>query len=390
MTAADPLDDTVWAMGLMCGTSMDGVDAAMLLTNGVEIAAFGPSLELTPAYNAAQRALLERVMATEATGGAMADDIDRAARAVTDIHFAAITALRARLDMDAALIGFHGQTVFHDPEAGRTVQIGEAQRLADLIDLPVIADFRSADMMAGGEGAPLAPFFHFALARHIEAQEPVAFLNIGGVANVTWVNPRKSAPEEDGALVAFDTGPGNALINDWMAHHTGEPLDRDGAAAAQGQVADDRLRQNATDAYVARLPPKSLDRNTFALAGERMAGLSPEDGAATLTALTARTIAASIAHMPLPPSRWLVCGGGRHNPVMMRMLADALDAPVELVEATGLDGDMLEAQAFAYLAVRSRRGLPLSAPGTTGCNTSVTGGVLSDPRHPRREHPYGF
>ena len=383
-------DDPVWAMGLMCGTSMDGVDAAMLLTDGSGIAAFGPSLDVTPAYNATQRALLEKVMADEAVSGATTDDLDQTARAVTDIHFAAITALRARLEVDAELIGFHGQTVFHDPEGGRTVQIGEAGRLADLVKLPVVADFRSADMMVGGQGAPLAPFFHFALAQHIGAQEPVALLNIGGVANVTWVDPRKSAPEEEGALVAFDTGPGNALVNDWMMRQTGEPLDRDGAAAAKGQVAEDRLRQNATDAYVARVPPKSLDRNTFALAGDRMAGLSLEDGAATLTALTVRTIAASVAHMPVPPSRWLVCGGGRHNPVLMRMLAEAMDAPVEPVEAAGLDGDMLEAQAFAYLAVRSARGLPLSAPGTTGCSAPVTGGVLSDPRHPRRERPSGF
>ncbi len=386
MNSADP----IWAMGLMCGTSMDGVDAAMLLTDGIGVAAFGPSLEIAPAYSTAQRLLLERVMADEATSGAATGDLNRAAQAVTDIHFAAITALRARLDRDAALIGFHGQTVFHDPDAGRTVQIGDAERLADLADLPVVADFRSADMVAGGEGAPLAPFFHFALARHIGARAPLAFLNIGGVANVTWLDPRKASPEEEGALVAFDTGPGNALVNDWMMRHTGEMLDRGGAAASRGQVAEDRLSQNATDAYVARQPPKSLDRNTFALAGERMAGLSLEDGAATLTALTARTIAASVEHMPVPPSQWLVCGGGRHNPVMMRMLADALEAPVKPVEAAGLNGDMLEAQAFAYLAVRASRGLPLSAPGTTGCRAPVTGGVLSDPRRPRREHPSGF
>ena len=278
------------------------------------------------------------------------------------------------------MLGFHGETVFHDPDAGRTVQIGEAQRLADMTALPVVADFRSADMRAGGQGAPLAPFFHFALAQHIGATEPLAFLNIGGVANVTWVDPTKTAPEEEGALLAFDTGPGNALLNDWMVQHVGEPLDRDGAAAARGRVSEDRLRQNATDAYAALRPPKSLDRNTFALAGERMAGLSVEDGAATLTALTVRTIAAGAAHMPMPPARWLVCGGGRHNATMMRMLAEALDAPVEAVEAAGLDGDMLEAQAFAYLAVRSMRGLPLSAPGTTGCAQAVTGGVLSAPR----------
>ena len=379
--------DEVWSMGLMCGTSMDGVDAAMVLTDGVRIAAFGPSLEMAPAYSVAQRTLLERVMGEEARGGATVDNLAGAARTVTDIHFAAVTALRARLESDAALLGFHGQTVFHDPAAGQTVQIGEAERLADLTGLPVIADFRSADVVAGGEGAPLAPFFHFALAQHIGATEPLAFLNIGGVANVTWVDPSKDAPEDEGALLAFDTGPGNALVNDWMVRHGGEPLDRDGAAAAAGRVAEDRLRQNATDAYTARKPPKSLDRNSFSLAGERMAGLSVEDGAATLTALTVRTIAASVAHMPAPPSRWLVCGGGRHNPVMMRMLAGALDAPVDAVEAVGLDGDMLEAQAFAWLAVRSIRGLPLSAPATTGCARPVTGGVLSDPRRPRPAHP---
>lgn len=382
--------EMIWAMGLMCGTSMDGVDAAMVLTDGETIGAFGPSLDLSPAYHADHRALLERVMADEAAGGAMPDDRHHAARAVTDIHFAAITALRARLERDAALLGFHGQTVFHDPEAGRTVQLGDAQRLADLAGLPVVGDFRSADMAAGGEGAPLAPFFHFALAQHIGALAPLAFLNIGGVANVTWVDPSKDAPEEPGALLAFDTGPGNALVNDWMAQHGGEPLDRDGVAAARGQVMQDRLSQNATDAYTARVPPKSLDRNTFALAGERMAGLSVEDGAATLTALTVRTIAASVAHMPAAPSRWLVCGGGRHNPVMMRMLSDALDTPVEPVEAVGLDGDMLEAQAFAYLAVRSIRGLSLSAPGTTGCKSAVTGGVLSDPRHRHPAPSSGF
>lgn len=382
--------DSIWAMGLMCGTSMDGVDAAMLLTDGVGIQAFGSSLELAPAYNQSHRALLEKIMADEAAGRASTDDLNRAAHAVTDIHFAAITALRARLEVDAAVIGFHGQTVFHDPDAARTVQIGNADTLANLTGLPVVADFRSSDMVAGGQGAPLAPFFHFSLAQHIGAREPMAFLNIGGVANVTWVDPRKSLPEEEGALLAFDTGPGNALLNDWMARQTGEPLDRDGAAAARGQVAEDRLSQNATDAYVARTPPKSLDRNSFSLAGGRMDGLSLEDGAATLTALTVRTIAASAAHMPSPPSRWLVCGGGRHNPVMMRMLAEAVKAPVEPVEAAGLDGDMLEAQAFAWLAVRSSRGLPLSAPGTTGCSGPVTGGVLSAPHHPRPKHPSGF
>ena len=368
-------------MGLMCGTSMDGVDAAMLETDGERIHAFGPSVEIAPAYNPRQRALLEQAMAAR---GIAADD---AIQAVTDIHFAAVTSLRARLDEDAKLIGFHGQTVFHNPDAGVTVQIGDGMRLAEMTGIRVIADFRSADMEAGGEGAPLAPFFHFALAKRIGATEPLAFLNIGGVANVTWVDPSKNTPEEEGALLAVDTGPGNALLNDWMMRHTGEPLDRDGAVAARGRIVVDRLAQNSVQDYLMRVPPKSLDRNSFALAGERMAGLSVEDGAATLTALTVETIAAAVAHMPEPPSRWLVCGGGRRNPVMMAMLDERLDAPVEAVEAVALDGDMLEAQAFAYLAVRSLRGLPLSAPGTTGCERPVTGGRISDPRPLRQAHP---
>jgi len=234
-------------------------------------------------------------------------------------------------------------------------------------------------MVAGGEGAPLAPFYHFALAKRIGATEPLAFLNIGGVANVTWVDPAKVAPEEEGALLAFDTGPGNALVNDWMVRHGREPMDRDGAEAAKGRIDDDALHSNATGAFLNRTPPKSLDRNEFSLALDRISGLSLPDGAATLTALTAECVAEALKHMPVPPARWLVCGGGRRNPVMMAMLAERLNAPVDPVEAVGLDGDMLEAQAFAYLAVRSMRGLPLSAPGTTGCSAPATGGRLSTP-----------
>ena len=234
-------------------------------------------------------------------------------------------------------------------------------------------------MEAGGQGAPLAPFYHFALAKHIGATEPVVFLNIGGVANITWVDPTKERPEEDGALLAFDTGPGNALVNDWMLEHTGEPMDRDGAAAAKGRVHRDRLNTNSGREYLRRPGPKSLDRNDFHGVLRAMEGLSVNDGAATLTRFTADCVAASVAHMPSPPTRWLVCGGGRLNPTMMAMLQDRLDAPVERVEAVGLDGDMLEAQAFAYLAVRVLRGLPTSAPSTTGCREPVCGGRISYP-----------
>ena len=380
--------DPVWSLGLMSGTSMDGIDVAMVLTDGKTISAFGGTASHD--YLAAEREHIGHALQRGFELRAMPDEsLARAERQVVRSHAVATAAALTDFTEQPEIVGFHGQTIAHNPEEGWTWQIGDGEGLAAALNRPVVWDFRSADMVAGGEGAPLAPFFHFALAKRIGAVEPLAFVNIGGVANVTWVDPRKDAPEDEGALLAFDTGPGNALLNDWMMRHVEEPLDRDGAAAARGRVASDRLAQNAVQDYLARVPPKSLDRNSFALAAERMAGLSVEDGAATLTALTAECIAAAMAHMPEPPSRWLVCGGGRRNPVMVGMLAERLGAPVEPVEAVGLDGDMLEAQAFAYLAVRSLRGLPLSAPGTTGCRTPVSGGRISAPRPRRPVHRHG-
>lgn len=382
----------VWAMGLMSGTSMDGVDAAMLLTDGEAIFEFGPSAELpyaemdnpfttlvaeTPvAYrnldpdNAENEGFLEEL-------GAAESEVERAhARAV----IAGLAAAEATSEgITPRVIGFHGQTIAHAPEQGWTWQLGDGDRLSRLINRPVVWDFRTDDMKAGGEGAPLAPFYHFALAKSIAASEPVVFLNIGGVANVTWVDPRAEVAEQDDALVAFDTGPGNAMINDWMQRKTGKPLDRNGALAASGEVDWMHLHTNSGKAYLDRKPPKSLDRNDFHAILKAVEDLSPADGAATLTAFTVECIAESVVHMPSPPTRWLVCGGGRHNATMMRMLSERLEAPVDPVEAVGLDGDMLEAQAFAYLAVRVLRGLPTSAPSTTGCREPVSGGRISYP-----------
>ncbi|QIE55346.1 anhydro-N-acetylmuramic acid kinase [Pikeienuella piscinae] len=372
--------EPIWALGMMSGTSLDGIDAALVLTDGETISAFGPGAE-TP-FRAGEMRHVEAVMGDwrafrPPAGAARADKLLKAERDVLRAHAAAAAALLADAAEAPAVIGFHGQTVAHAPDEGWTWQIGDGAALARALNRPVVWDFRSDDMKAGGEGAPLAPFFHFALAKHIGAAVPVAFLNIGGVANVTWVNPALSAPETAGALVAFDTGPGNALINDWMARRTGAPLDRDGAAAGAGRVSRAALRSNAAAAYLDRKPPKSLDRNEFAAVLAAVDGLSVEDGAATLTALTAETVAESLRHMPAPPSRWLVCGGGRRNGAMMRMLGERIDAPVDPVEAVGLDGDLIEAQAFAYLAVRVMRGLPISAPATTGCAAPVAGGRIS-------------
>jgi anhydro-N-acetylmuramic acid kinase len=277
-------------------------------------------------------------------------------------------------------MGIHGQTVLHRPAERFTLQLFDADRFnRGWIQSEVVTNFRAADMKAGGQGAPLAPFFHFALARRAGLSEPVAFLNLGGVGNVTWIDPAAEAPEAPGALLAFDTGPANALIDDFMAARTGQGFDADGAAAARGTVRRDVLDALPEFPYLSRKPPKSLDRNDFLPVLDAVAGLSTEDGAATLTAFTADCVAAGVRHMPSPPTRWLVCGGGRRNLTLMKMLAERLAAPVDPVEAVGLDGDMLEAQAFAYLAVRVLRGLPTSAPSTTGCRAPVCGGRISYP-----------
>ena len=377
----------VWALGLMSGTSMDGVDAAMLLTDGETVEAFGPVS--ASAYRGGDIPFLEAVHADwtryrpPAEEG-FAAELGVAEAEVVCVHAQAVARTLAGPAHDPdpplpAVIGFHGQTIAHAPDEGWTWQLGDGAALARVLNRMVVWDFRTADMQAGGQGAPLAPFYHFALAKRIGATEPLVFLNIGGVANVTWVEPSKAAPEEEGALLAFDTGPGNALVNDWMQRKTGMPLDRDGDAAAAGAVDWMCLHSNSASAYLDRRPPKSLDRNQFAMVLKGVEALTVNDGAATLTAFTADCVAESVRHMPAPPARWLVCGGGRRNATMMRMLADRLAAPVEPVEAVGLDGDMLEAQAFAYLAVRVLRGLPTSAPSTTGCRAPVCGGRIGCP-----------
>ncbi len=356
------------ALGLMSGTSMDGVDAAVVETDGETIAGFGPSA-FRP-YDAADRAALRAALGRW-PGEAGLDDVEALVRAAQAAAVAGFDAID--------VVGFHGQTLAHEPRGRGTHQIGRGDRLARETGVPVVWDFRSADVASGGEGAPLVPFFHFALARRIGATAPAAFLNIGGVANVTWVDPRAPAPEAAGALVAFDTGPGNALIDDFLALRRGMAFDAEGATAAAGRVDATVLDGLAEHAYLKRPPPKSLDRQDFHGFLDRVAPLATEDGAATLAALTAACVAEATRHFPEPPTRWLVCGGGRKNRTLMAMLAARTNAPVAPVEADGLDGDMLEAQAFGFLAVRVLRGLPTSAPATTGARLPVSGGRISRP-----------
>jgi anhydro-N-acetylmuramic acid kinase len=352
------------SIGLMSGTSLDGIDVAVLETDGEQAINAGPSLTIP--YGDDFRAKLRGVL------GGTTDDAALGAveRELTLLHAAAVETLIARHAVTGvALIGFHGHTILHRPEARQTIQIGDGALLADRLGIGVVSDFRSADVAAGGQGAPLAPAYHWGLAHGLE--RPLAILNLGGVGNVTWFGAA------DNEIVAFDTGPGNAMIDDWMLRHTGRPVDQDGALAAAGKVDFDTVQRFLDHPFFGRRPPKSLDRDSFAALMPR--DLSIEDGAATLTRATAAAVARARAHLPAPPRRWLVTGGGRHNPTLMAALAEELACPVDPVEAVGWDGDALEAQAFAYLAVRSLRGRPLSFPGTTGVPAPLSGGRIDWP-----------
>jgi len=351
-------------IGLMSGTSLDGVDAAWLETDGERIGAFGPTLTLP--YDERLRADLRRIL--ELAPGLDPSDrrLKSAAARLTEYHVRAVTALGREAD----LIGFHGQTILHQPDRQRTWQIGDAAELAWRTGIPVAFDFRSADLAAGGQGAPLAPVYHAALAGDLP--KPLVVLNIGGVANVTWIG-------RTGELVAFDTGPGNGPLDDWIRRCTGKAFDRDGALACSGQVELTVLTRLLADPYFSRPLPKSLDRLDFAssLAASGLEQLSASDGAATLVAFTVAAVAAG--PLPEPPLRWLVTGGGRRNPAIMAALRSRLAAPVDAVEAVGWDGDALEAQCFALLAARTSAGLPISFPGTTGVSQPTKGGRIAPP-----------
>lgn len=352
----------VWVVGLMSGTSLDGIDAALLRTDGNSVSEFGKWLTLP--YTEAEKAELRE--AVHGRGDMLALE-----HWLTQKHAEAVQMLFIKAGIsarDVALIGFHGQTVAHRPQEGITWQIGNGALLAELTGVDVVCDFRRRDVAAGGQGAPLVPLFHAALAH---AQEkPVAVLNIGGVANVTWIGRGTNE------MLAFDTGPGNALINDWALKHTGKDYDRDGALAASGNCNEAVLKELLADGFFSQTPPKSLDRNHFAdLFAPHASSLSPADGAATLTEFTAAAVERATAHFAEAPKQWLVCGGGRHNPVLMASLACRLGNVIS-ADTLGWIGDAMEAQAFAFLAVRSVQGLPLSLPGTTGVSAPITGGAL--------------
>lgn len=350
---------------------MDGIDAALARTDGRRLVQ--PLAFYTTAYDSDMRDALRGCLCARPNNARLAPHVARTERRLTELHARAVGALLQACGVSAKsvdLIGFHGHTIAHDPQNRFTWQIGNGRLLATLTGIDVVADFRSADVAAGGEGAPLVPLYHQALASAANLPRPLAALNIGGVANVTWLG------DDENDVLAGDVGPGNALIDDWLERCAGKRFDEGGELAATGKVCDSTLAALLAHPFFDRPLPKSLDRQDFAtaVAAAGAERLSPADGAATLTAFTAAAVARALDHLPSPPRRWLVCGGGRLNRALMGALAARLGAPVDTVESVGWNGDALEAQAFAHLAARSRLGLPLSLPRTTRVPQPTCGG----------------
>ena len=353
------------ALGLMSGTSLDGVDVAVIDTDGERIEGFGPAA--TYPHAESTRELVRAVFGATTRNPAT----DAAEAAITTAHIDAVRRFAREEGVDLAsidVVGFHGQTITHRPQDNFTWQIGDGQALARALGRPVVADLRSGDVAAGGQGAPLVPVFHQALARDLEL--PVAVVNIGGVANVTWVG-------EGGRLLAFDTGPGNAPIDDWVRRFTNQNFDVDGILADRGEVLGSVVKGFLSSSYFLELPPKSLDRNSFGFSFP----ISPkvEDGVSTLTFCTCLALSVARAHFPAPAQTWIVCGGGSRNETLMRWLSQLVDGQVTTGADYGWNVDALEAQAFGFLAVRHLRGLANSFPSTTGASQPIVGGVLHQP-----------
>ena len=370
--------EPVWALGLMTGTVLDGnIDIALIRTDGEEIQEFGP-WTLAP-YPAEMGPILRRSMeqarewafeGPEPAIFAEAEDALTRAQSAAVIDFLGRNGLTSA---DIGVIGFHGQTMLHRAptpgRVGQTRQLGNGELMARLVGTPVAYDFRSADMRAGGQGAPLAASYHVALMRRLGSDADAAVLNLGGVSNITWWDGDR--------MIAFDTGPANAPLNDWMRQHDLGDMDRDGALGAKGKVDEERLARLLTHPYLSAPSPKSLDRNDFTAAMAE--GLSVEDGAATLTAFTAGAVGKALDILPSRPKRLIVCGGGRRNPTLVAAIRERAGVEPVLAESVGWRGDAVEAECFAFLAVRTLRGLPISFPLTTGVKQPMTGGRLARP-----------
>lgn len=364
------------AIGLMSGTSLDGIDVGLVDTDGENFVHPGLTHYMPYAPE-----LKDRIRAC--FGKTEHDAMTKAVEEeITLLHAKAVREfIRNEEVRDVRVIGFHGQTITHKPKEGFTWQLGDGALLAHETGIDVVNNFRVADVKAGGEGAPLIPLYHQALARQKKIKLPVVFLNIGGVANVTWIG------ESQDNILAFDTGPGNALMDDYMQTQFGQSYDFAGEKAQAGMPDQAMIEQWLKHDYLDKAPPKSLDRGFLPEKGKAYTNadmnawdvsgvwdLTPESAMATLSHFTAATIAAAAKHFPQAAHEWYVCGGGRHNAFLMDLISKKIDAPVKSINELGYNGDSIESEGFAYLAMRHLNNLPLSLPTTTGVKSPTLGG----------------
>lgn len=355
-----------WTIGMMSGTSMDGIALAAIKTDGEEV--FEKKLGITVPYSEEFRERLRSILGQST----LTPEIASIEKELTKLHAQAFFLYLEEASIplqEVGLIGFHGHTIFHQPPSRfsnpRTWQIGDGQLLSQLTQTDVVFNMRENDVEHGGEGAPLVPLYHQALAQRLK--KPVAIINIGGISNVTWIGPRNQ-------LLAFDMGPGNALLDDWVKTHYNMPYDKDGLIAARGAINKEVIETFIAHPYFQQKPPKSLDRLDFGV--QDVHHLSPENGLATLTEMTAVSIKEGTRFFSEQPHTYIITGGGRLNKTLMKRLAYHLaPAYVQTTEEVGWDGDYIESEAFAFLAVRATKGLPLSEPTTTGVKNPVSGGV---------------
>lgn len=364
------------AIGLMSGTSLDGIDAALIKSDGETTERFGQAFHMD--YSSDMRSRLKTALSEAKTEKKPTDKnslINETEQVLSDLHYVVVRELlelNALKPGDIDVVGFHGQTLLHGPDQGWTWQIGSGERLAARLGITVVNDLRRYDVEHGGQGAPLAPVYHQSILKGKGKEYPAALINIGGVSNITWVGSEKT-----GDMVAFDAGPGNALLDDWVREKTELPYDIDGMISIKGKADQEMVNRWMENDYFNLSPPKSLDRDDFDVS--EVSALSLEDGAASLCAFTVATIKAGAEKCPVRVKNWYVCGGGAHNPVIMKMLKYALDGDVNTVRSLGFDGDYIEAEAFAYLAVRKLYDLPITFPGTTGISEPSSGGVINNP-----------
>ncbi|MBX2883544.1 MAG: anhydro-N-acetylmuramic acid kinase [Granulosicoccus sp.] len=372
-------DKPMWSVGLMTGTVLDGnIDVAMIKTNGEQVLEFGPAVlaRYKPDVMDLLRQSLEVAQQWQFEGPEPVV-FREAERALTTAQTTAVQQLVKEHGFsmkDIGVVGFHGQTVLHRrplaDQPGRTRQLGDGQWMAEQLQVPVVYDFRSADVESGGQGAPLAPVYHSALMQRAGLGSECALLNLGGVANITW-------RDRSGELIAFDTGPANAPLNDFVRSLGLGEMDKNGELASRGKVDEDKLRWLLKHPYLNDAYPKSLDR--FDFSASMADGYSAEDGAALLTAFTCAAVGFGLDKLPERPTKLVVCGGGRHNPVLMKELANRAAVEVIPSDSIGIRGDMVEAECFAFLAVRVLRELPISFPKTTGVVAPMSGGLIARP-----------